>query len=150
MIFNAFSKVLQIVQTSTPGTYKPGCLEMLFASPLDHLYPRSMLFNMEIFIKRCFSKRLYALFFFYNKRNKSLLWILTCCLAAGCDEFYFSFSLDQAVWESFMLFKSCTVLLFTWMFCAGALKRLASGTRNNWIIFSWDCVKHVTRYCFGT
>ena len=51
--------------------------------------------------------------------------------------------------KSFMLFKSHSVLLFTWMFCAGALKCLASGIRNNLIIFSWDSVKHVTRYYFG-
>lgn len=48
-----------------------------------------------------------------------------------------------------MLLNSRTVLLFTGMFYAGASKCLASGIRNNWIIFSWDYVKHVSRNCFG-
>lgn len=49
--------------------------------------------------------------------------------------FTYPFSLGHSV--KVMSLKSCTVLLFTWMFCAGALKCLASGIRSNGIIFSW-------------
>lgn len=86
--------VLQIVQTTRPGGYKAGYLEMPFAFTPDNLYPRSMLFNMKIFIK-CgfFSKMLYGLFFFIIR--EILVVNLKMLFSCGYDGFIFP--LGQAV-----------------------------------------------------
>ena len=102
---NAFSKVLQIVQMARPGRHKAGYLEKPCALIPDHLYPRSMLFPVKCLSGIFFLRDYMAWFFlfcfvlgFFCKRNKSLLWSLTCFVAVALMDFIF-LSLDQAVWS---------------------------------------------------